>query len=226
MDTETANHDAYSPYAPHALFICVKNGGKSQMAAALMRQLVGDKVRVESAGTKPGSSVNALSAEVVAEIGASMEGETPQLVTDEMLRSADRVVIIGSEAKVEPVEGMKTDIEVWETDEPSERGIDGIERMRLVRDDINRRVLALAIDLTGQPKAHLDHYLNLTNDLANQYHGVLTRDEVRTVVRDVHAEMLPTTKAPSFLPLLVERRAKHILEERTRGRHAVEDPEA
>ena len=35
----------------------------------------------------------------------------------------------------------------WDTDEPSERGIDGIERMRLVRDDIDNRVRALLAEL-------------------------------------------------------------------------------
>ena len=55
------------------------------------------------------------------------------------------LVTLGSEAKVEPVDG--TDFENWDTDEPSERGIDGIERMRLVRDDIAARVDALAARL-------------------------------------------------------------------------------
>ena len=107
---------------PHVLFICVKNGGKSQMAAALMRQLLHDRVNVASAGTHPGSKVNALSAEAVAEIGASMEGESPHQLTDDMLRLADHVVVIGEEATVEPVDGMKSDVVVWHVDEPSERG--------------------------------------------------------------------------------------------------------
>ena len=150
------NHpgDVHSPYAPHVLFICVKNGGKSQMAAALMRQLLHDRVNVASAGTHPGSKVNALSAEAVAEIGASMEGESPHQLTDDMLRLADHVVVIGEEATVEPVDGMKSDVVVWHVDEPSERGIDGIERMRLVRDDINRQVLGLALQISGQPCEH------------------------------------------------------------------------
>ena len=38
---------------------------------------------------------------------------------------------------------MTATIETWNTDEPSERGIEGIERMRLVRDDIDTRVQAL-----------------------------------------------------------------------------------
>ena len=45
---------------PSVLFVCVKNGGKSQMAAGLMRNLVGDTVDVRSAVTKPGSAINGL----------------------------------------------------------------------------------------------------------------------------------------------------------------------
>ena len=62
------------PKRPSVLFVCVKNGGKSQMAAALMRHRAGDAVEVHSAGTKPGTSLNALSADVVAEVGADMSG--------------------------------------------------------------------------------------------------------------------------------------------------------
>ena len=36
---------------PSVLFVCVKNGGKSQLAAGLMRKLAGDRVEVYSAGT-------------------------------------------------------------------------------------------------------------------------------------------------------------------------------
>lgn len=123
---------------PSVLFVCVKNGGKSQMAAALMRQF--SDVEVHSAGTKPSSQVNAESAEAVAEVGASMAGHLPQPIDPRVLASADRIVVIGTEAQVEPVDGMRGSIEVWETDEPSHRGITGMERMRLVRDDIAARV--------------------------------------------------------------------------------------
>ncbi len=55
------------------------------------------------------------------------------------------VVILGSEARLDPVPG--TEFQNWDTDEPSERGIDGIERMRLVRDDIAARVNELLAQL-------------------------------------------------------------------------------
>lgn len=130
---------------PSVLFVCVKNGGKSQMAAGLMRKAASDQVNVYSAGTRPGDAVNALSVETLLEVGVDITGETPTLIDPQLVREVEIVVTLGSEAKVEPVDG--TDFENWDTDEPSERGIDGIERMRLVRDDIAARVDALAARL-------------------------------------------------------------------------------
>ena len=60
---------------PSVLFVCVKNGGKSQMAAGLMRQLAGDRVEVHSAGTAPGNAINALSAQSLLEAGVDMTAE-------------------------------------------------------------------------------------------------------------------------------------------------------
>ncbi|MPV50972.1 low molecular weight phosphatase family protein [Pseudactinotalea sp. HY160] len=128
---------------PAVLFVCVKNGGKSQMAAALMEHHAAGSVEVHSAGTRPGATINALSAEVIAEVGADMSGGRPKPIDPALLRRVDRVVILGDEAEVEPVPGMAGAIETWHTDEPSARGIEGIERMRLVRDDIDARVTAL-----------------------------------------------------------------------------------
>lgn len=126
---------------PTVLFVCVKNAGKSQMAAGLMRKAAGDAVRVYSAGTKPGGAVNDLSAQALSEVGVDITGQTPTLVDPQLVRDVDVVVTLGREAHVDPVAG--TQFETWDTDEPSERGIDGIERMRLVRDDIATRVADL-----------------------------------------------------------------------------------
>ncbi|MHA7278514.1 arsenate-mycothiol transferase ArsC [Arthrobacter sp. MDT2-2] len=131
---------------PSVLFVCVKNGGKSQMAAGLMDKVAGDSVTTASAGSKPGSAVNDLSAQVLAEVGVDISRNVPRQITREDQEQADLVVILGPEAQVDEVEG--TLYERWETDEPSERGIDGIERMRLVRDDILERVTDLHATLT------------------------------------------------------------------------------
>ena len=72
---------------PSVLFVCVKNGGKSQMAAGLMRKAAGDQVDVYSAGTKPGDAVNALSAETLLEVGVDISGETPTLIDPQLVRN-------------------------------------------------------------------------------------------------------------------------------------------
>ncbi|MHA7665016.1 arsenate-mycothiol transferase ArsC [Mycolicibacterium sp. HS_4_1] len=133
---------------PKVLFVCKSNSGKSQMAAGLMRQLAGDRIEVYSAGTDPGTAVNALSVESLREVGADMSGEHPKPIDPELVRDVDVVVVLGRQARVEPVAGTR--FETWDTDEPSERGIDGIERMRLIRDDIAARVKRLAHEL-NQP---------------------------------------------------------------------------
>ncbi|MEW1981876.1 low molecular weight phosphatase family protein [Citricoccus sp. NPDC079358] len=133
---------------PSVLFVCAKNGGKSQMAAALMEHQAAGAVEVHSAGTKPGETINALSAEVIAEAGADMSAGRPKPIDPDLLARVDRVVVLGGEARVEPVEGMAGTIETWHTDEPSARGIEGAERMRMVRDDIGARVKSLLAELT------------------------------------------------------------------------------
>jgi arsenate-mycothiol transferase len=134
---------------PSVLFVCVKNAGKSQMAAGLMRKIAGDTVEVHSAGTKPGGEINALSAAALAEGGIDITDQTPKPIDPALLRNVDVVVILGREAHVEPVEGTR--FETWDTDEPSDRGIGGIERMRLVRDDIENRVRRLIDQLGAAP---------------------------------------------------------------------------
>jgi arsenate-mycothiol transferase len=138
---------------PSVLFVCAKNGGKSQMAAALMEKRATGAVEVHSAGTTPGKAINALSAEVIAEVGADMSTGHPKPIDLQLLHRVDRVVVLGDEAKVEPVEGMAGTVETWHTDEPSTRGIEGIERMRLVRDAIDTRVQQLLTELTDDTPA-------------------------------------------------------------------------
>ena len=132
---------------PSVLFVCSKNGGKSQLAAGLMNQLAHGTVTVHSAGTNPAQSLNPQAVDSLAEIGIDITGEHPKPVTEDVLNAADVVIVLGTEAKVAAPEGTR--LEVWETDEPSERGIDGMERMRLVRDDIKARVRKLHAELTG-----------------------------------------------------------------------------
>ena len=130
---------------PSVLFVCVKNAGKSQMAAALMRHHAGDHVDVHSAGTHPGHKLNTQSVESLAEIGVEIGDEHPKPLDPNLLATFNLVVVVGSEATLAVPD--RVELRTWETDEPSQRGIEGAERMRLTRDDIDTRVQALAHEL-------------------------------------------------------------------------------
>lgn len=123
---------------PSVLFVCVKNGGKSQMAAGLMRKVAGDSIGVYSAGTSPGTTINDLSAQSLLEVGVDITGERPKAIDPLLLEQVDLVVTLGREAHIDGLPASR--LESWDTDEPSERGVEGIERMRLIRDDISTRV--------------------------------------------------------------------------------------
>ncbi|MEY1677215.1 low molecular weight phosphatase family protein [Gordonia sp. ABKF26] len=120
------------------LFVCVSNRGKSVMAEHLTTTVT-DRIAASSAGTsaKIGGEVNELSAHVLAEIGVDVAAHRPRQLTDDLMRAADLVVVVGT-AEVTPPDGVS--IEEWNTVEPADRGVDGLERMRLIRDDITTRV--------------------------------------------------------------------------------------
>ncbi|WAC55576.1 low molecular weight phosphatase family protein [Gordonia sp. SL306] len=130
------------PEPTKVLFVCVSNRGKSVMAERLT-PTVTDRIVASSAGTsaRAGAQINELSAQVLAEVGADGGHHQPRGLTEELMLAADLVVVVGT-ADVTAPAGV--DLQVWNTDEPSHRGIDGIERMRLVRDDITDRIRALA----------------------------------------------------------------------------------
>ena len=134
---------------PSVLFICVHNAGKSQTAEALMKHLVGDEITVYSGGTGPDEKLAADAVAALDEIGVEVDGQFPKAIDAEVLKTVDRVVILGDQAKVEPIEGMKAEIETWLIIEPADLGIKGAERAAMVRDEILERVEQLAEELLG-----------------------------------------------------------------------------
>ncbi len=131
---------------PSVLFICSRNAGKSQMAAALMDLVSEGKVQSYSAGTNPGAAINHEAVTSLAECGADMAGGTPKPIDAQLVKDVDRVVILGTDAN--PVFGPEVATERWVTYEPSEDGVTGAERMNMIRDEIAGRVRGLFHELT------------------------------------------------------------------------------
>jgi hypothetical protein len=92
-----------TPGKPSVLFVCVTNGGKSQMAAGLMSEAAGDTVTVDSAGTRPGDAINGLSAQVLLEVGADITDQTPQQLTDDPIAAATGSSFWGGTPRFDPL---------------------------------------------------------------------------------------------------------------------------
>ena len=129
---------------PEVLFVCVHNAGRSQMAAALLDHHAQGRVHVRSGGSAPGERINPAVAEAMAEISLDLSKEFPKPVTDEAVRASDVVITMGC-GDVCPIY-PGTRYEDWALDDPAGQGI---EQVRPIRDEIDRRVLALMAELTS-----------------------------------------------------------------------------
>lgn len=127
---------------PAVLFLCVHNAGRSQMAAGWLRALAGDAVDVWSGGSEPAEEVNRAAVEAMAEVGIDIAAELPQPWTDDIIGAADVVVTMGC-GDACPVYPGKRYLD-WELDDPAGKGV---EEVRPIRDEIERRVRSLLADL-------------------------------------------------------------------------------
>lgn len=127
---------------PMVLFVCVHNAGRSQMAAALLEAVAGDRIDVRSAGSAPADTVNPAVVEVMHEIGIDLTGRTPTLLADDEVREADVIVTMGC-GDACPVYPGKRYLD-WTLDDPAGLPVDAV---RPIREEIDRRVRALAAEM-------------------------------------------------------------------------------
>ncbi|MFB7630351.1 arsenate reductase ArsC [Streptomyces sp. NPDC056149] len=132
---------------PSVLFVCVHNAGRSQMAAAFLTHLGGDRVEVRSAGSAPADTVNPAVVEAMAEKGIDLSAQVPKVLTTEAVQAADAVITMGC-GDACPVFPGKKYLD-WQLDDPAGRGVDAV---RPIREEIERRVRALLDDLGIQPR--------------------------------------------------------------------------
>lgn len=126
------------------LFACVHNAGRSQMAAAFFSAMA-DSARAEalSAGTDPGDRVHQEVVDVMREVGIDLSSKQPQLLTDELARSASLLVTMGCGDACPYVPGLARDD--WPLRDPQGQPLDEVRR---IRDEIRGRVSAL-LDVRG-----------------------------------------------------------------------------
>lgn len=129
------------------LFLCVANSARSQMAEGLAREIFGDAVHVQSAGSAP-TQVNPLAIQVMAECGIDLSAHVSKSVETIDRRSVDLVITLCAE-EVCPVFLSDAQRLHWPLQDPDRKheALSDEERLRLfrvARDQIRARLEILA----------------------------------------------------------------------------------
>ncbi|MET7344676.1 arsenate reductase ArsC [Streptomyces sp. NPDC087866] len=123
---------------PSVLFVCIHNAGRSQMAAAWLRHLAGDRFEVRSAGSAPADTVNPAVVEAMAEVGIDISDQAPKILTVDAVNASDVCITMGC-GDACPVFPGKRYLD-WQLTDPAGQGLAAV---RPIRDEIRTLVEAL-----------------------------------------------------------------------------------
>lgn len=127
---------------PNVLFLCVHNAGRSQMALGWFNHLASGRAVAWSGGSEPADHVNPAAVAAMAEVGIDITGEYPKRWTDEIVSAADVVITMGCGDTCPFYPGTR--YEDWDLEDPAGQGVDAV---RPIRDEIERRVRGLLASL-------------------------------------------------------------------------------
>lgn len=126
------------------VFVCIHNSGRSQMAEAFAKKLGKGLLTAASAGTEPGGELNPTALQAMQEIGFDMSGHYPKLMTMEMVENADQIITMGCGVDASTCPAVFVPSEDWGLEDPKGQPI---EKVREIRDEIERRVATLIEEL-------------------------------------------------------------------------------
>jgi len=128
------------------LFVCVENAGRSQMAEAFANHYGKGKLVASSAGVMLADRVNPVVVEVMKDKGIDISMNKPKLLTTKMAEESDQIITMGcSVEKFCPAPLLKNVID-WALEDPKGKPI---EKVRQIRDEIEKRVLKLISEPQG-----------------------------------------------------------------------------
>jgi protein-tyrosine-phosphatase len=130
------------------LFVCVENAGRSQMAEGFFNQRYAPEgYRAISAGTRPVSQINPLAVQAMLEVGIDISNQKSKIITEDMIKNSEKSVNMGCMERTEcPMLFINNMID-WGIEDPKGKPI---EKVREIRDEIERRVREIAQSLQRQ----------------------------------------------------------------------------
>ena len=112
------------------------------MAAGFMKELGQDRIEVLSAGSAPKDSINPVAIAAMAELGIDIANNVPKILTPEAVQASDAVITMGCGDACTFYPGKR--YEDWVLEDPAGQGI---ESVRVIRDEIKKRVETLLKEL-------------------------------------------------------------------------------
>ena len=135
---------------PEVLFVCVRNAGRSQMAAALLTVESKGRIHVRSAGSMPAAELDPAVVAAMSEMGLDLSANYPKPLTDDVVRASDVVITMGCGDSCPIYPGKR--YEDWGLADPAPESLDSLEAVRAIRDEIHDRVRALVASLLDKPR--------------------------------------------------------------------------
>ncbi len=128
-------------------FVCVRNAGRSQMAAAFARrerETRGlDHVTIVTGGTRPADAVHEVVQTAMSEVGINLSDREPRTISDRELQACDVVATMGC-STLELGEVAGVDVREWDLPDPGEAEL---HEVKTIRETIEQRVAALFDEL-------------------------------------------------------------------------------
>lgn len=124
--------------------MCVENAGRSQMAEGFFNKYAPPGYRAASAGTKPAAQINPIAAQAMMEVGLDISKQRSKIITDDMIRNSVKAINMGCMDRSDcPLLFLNNPVD-WALEDPKGKSI---EKVREIRDEIEKRVKELAANL-------------------------------------------------------------------------------
>lgn len=192
----------------YVLFVCTHNAGRSQMAQAFFERHAPADLRAESAGQEPADAIWPDVVEAMSEVGIDLAGRKPKKIDLEMQLHADMAITLNCQASCPYVPGL---VEDWDVADPAGRPLDEV---RLIRDEIERRVVALVEDradeIRADRSAHARRLAQLLPVLVDEFDGMRSPAEIRACA-DAILGRYDAVPVRSFVMTLAHRAARECL---------------